>query len=855
MPDRGRNAAGVSTLSLPVGTRIASYDVQSLLGVGGMGEVYRAHDSKLRRDVALKILPSAFAADTDRLARFKREAQILASLNHPHIAAIYGFEESNGIHALVMELVEGPTLADRIAGGPLGIAESLKIAAETADALDAAHEKGIVHRDLKPANIKMTRDGKVKVLDFGLAKMYRDDPTAAPSNSLTVTADVSHPGVTVGTAAYMSPEQARGNPVDKRTDIWAFGCVLFELLTGDRAFTGERATDCLVSVLTREPDWTLLPAATPPRIVELLRRCLKKDIRERLRDIGDARIEILSDGAVAASNIREPRGRSRALGAAAALLVAGVAAGALTYRALGRVPADPPTPRRLTFERGEIGAARFAPDGNTVVYSAEWRGEPPELFTTRLDSRESRPLGLSGQLQAVSSTSELAFTPLDAVGDSIARVPLAGGAPRAVMDYVASADWGPDGADLAVVRYPQNSGRIEFPVGQVIYETGDSMSNLRVSPRGDWLAFHHHTVPNSEGGSLEIISRTGVRRVLSSGWADLTGIAWQPDGREIWFTAAGRKEVKSLRAVTLDGKERLVARLVGQNTLQDIGRDGRMLIAQENYGVEMRALGPNSATERDLTWLGLSAVADLSADGRQVLFTVEPEGGPSENPQTYIRQMDGTPAVRLGEGLALALSPDGRWALSQRTSPSRLVLLPTGAGPEKTLKGPGLTYFPSASWFPDGRRIAFTARANNSPPRTYVQDTDDGEPIPVGPGWRPIVAPDGRMIVELTERGPVLVTLGVPDAQPCPGLEAGDVPIAWSLDGRALFFTRVRTRTVEIHRVEVSTGRQKLVRSLVIQDPAGVRTPMGVRITPDGKYCVYSFERVLSNLYLVEGLK
>jgi serine/threonine protein kinase/Tol biopolymer transport system component len=845
-------------VSLPAGTRIASYEVQSVLGFGGMGEVYRAHDIKLRRDVALKILPPAFAADSDRLARFNREAQILASLNHPHIAAIYGFEESNGVRALVMELVEGPTLADRIAEGPLGIEESLKIAAETADALEAAHEKGFVHRDLKPANIKTTVDGRVKVLDFGLAKMRLDDRTAAPSNSPTITASVSRPGVTVGTAAYMSPEQAKGNPVDKRTDIWGFGCVLFELLTGARAFTGENTTDCLVSVLTKEPDWTLLPAGTPPRIVELLRRCLRKDFRERLRDIGDARIEILSDGAVAASNIREPRGRSRAFGAAAALLLAGVAAGALTYRALERAPADPPTPRRLTFERGEIGAARFAPDGNTVVYSAEWRGEPPELFATRLDSRESRPLGMPGRLHAVSSTSELAFAPLGPVGAIIARVPLAGGAPRAVMDRVQWADWAPDGAELAVIRNLQNSARIEFPVGHVIYETGDSwMSALRVSPRGDWLAFAHQPVRDSEGGSLEIISRTGVRRVLSTGWADLTGVAWRPDGREIWFTAAGRNEVKSLRAVTLDGKQRLVARLLGQITLQDIGHDGRVLIAQENYGVEMRALGPNSATERDLTWLGLSLVAGLSADGRQVLFTVEPEGGPSENPQTYIRQTDGTPAVRLGEGLALALSPDGKWALSQRTSPSRLVLLPTGAGTEKTLKGLGLTYLPAASWFPDARRIAFTGwRANNSPPRTYVQDIDDGEPIPIGPpGGGPIVAPDGRMIVESTERGPVLIKLGAPDAQPCPGLEGGDSPIAWSLDGRALFFTRVPTSTVEIHRVEVSTGRQNLVRSLVIQDPAGVRTPLRVSITPDGKYYAYSFERVLSNLYLVEGLK
>jgi eukaryotic-like serine/threonine-protein kinase len=822
-----------------------------------MGEVYRAHDIKLRRDVALKILPLAFSIDSDRLARFKREAQILASLNHPHIGTIYGFEESEGIQALVMELVEGPTLAERIAGRPLGIEESLRIASDIVDALDAAHEKGIVHRDLKPANIKTTLDNRIKVLDFGLAKKRLDDRTEAPSKTPTITASASRPGVTVGTAAYMSPEQAQGKAVDKRTDIWAFGCVLFELLTGERAFTGENTTDCLVSVLTREPDWTLLPAATPARIVELLRRCLKKDLRERLRDIGDARIESLSDGVVASSSIRERRSRRWALGAGGALLFAGAAVGVLTYRALGSAPAAQPTPRRLTFERGEIRAGRFAPDGHTVVYSAEWHGEPSELFTIRLDSRESRPLGVSGRLYAVSPSSELAFAPLRPFAN-VAQVPLAGGAPRAVMDHVEWADWSTDGAELAIIRNVQNGQRIEFPVGNVIYETSDRMTDLRFSPRGDWLAFAHHPA-FSDGGSLEVVSRTGVRRVLSSDWADLYGIAWHPEGREVWFTAGRRREAKSLRAVTLDGAERLVARLLGQFNLFDVDSNRRALIAQDSYRVELTVHGPSFVTDRDLTWLGMSEVADLSSDGRQVLFTVSAEGD-AESGQTYIRRTEGTPAVRLGEGIALALSPDGEWALTQVTSPPRLVLLPTGVGTAKTLKGAGLTYLGFASWFPDGRRVAFLAHGNNSPPRVYVQDTDGGDPVPVGPPGvsRPIVAPDGRMAAELLDHGqrPVLFKLDAADvARPCAGLEVGDIPIAWSPDGRWLYFTRERTPMVEIHRVELSSGRRNLVWSVAIQDPAGVRTFGRVRVTPDGRYYAYSFERVLSDLYLVEGLK
>jgi len=846
-------------MTLQVGVRLGPYEVLRLIGVGGMGEVYRAHDLKLRRDVALKILPVAFADDPDRLARSKREAQILASLNHPHIAAIYGLEESNQMQALVMELVEGPTLADRIADGPLPVEESLKIAAEIADALEAAHEKGIIHRDLKPANIKLTHDNRVKVLDFGLATMLLEDHTAAAlSTSSTITVTPSQLGVVVGTTAYMSPEQANGKTLDKRTDIWAFGCVLFELLTGQRAFPGADVNDSLVSVLTREPEWTLLPNATPPRIVELLRRCLEKDPRERLRDIGDARIEILANDRAAVSEVGGPRRRTVVV-SAAILFFAALAAAMIIDRRLQGIALEPPIPRRLTFERGEIHAARFAPDGSTVVYSGAWRGGPEELFMTRLDSRESRPLGIPGRVHAVSSTSEIAVDLAPALdhheGGTIAQVPLAGGAPRQVIDHVRSADWSPDGSELAVVRRAQNTDRIEFPIGQVIYEASGWIDGLRVSPRGDWVAFAHHPSV-SDAGSVEVVSRTGEKRVLSSNWADLYGVAWRPDGREIWFTAARSGEFKSLRAVTLNGAERLVTRLLGEVSLYDIGRDGRVLIALENLGFEMRALDPVSNTERDLTWLGLSTLADISSDGRQVLFTVVPEV--SGEPVAYIRRTDGTPAVRLGSATALALSPDGNSALCIKSS-STLVLLPTGVGTATTLKQAGLTYHPLwASWFRDGRRIVFAAQLNNGPQRIYVQDTDGGSPVPIGPPGirgRPVASPDGRTIAVFTDNGPMLFTIDGSDARPFPGLEKDDFPRAWSVDGRMLFFTRERRPTVEIRRVELSTGRQNFVRRLEVQDPAGMRPPGVVRITLDGKYYAYSYERLLADLYLIEGLK
>ena len=283
-------------MSVTVGSRLGHYDVTALIGEGGMGQVYQGTDTKLNRQVALKILPEAFASDPDRLARFQREAQVLASLNHPNIAQIHGIEEADGTRALVLELVEGPTLADRISQGAISIDEALPIAKQIAEALEAAHEQGVIHRDLKPANIKVREDGTVKVLDFGLAKALDIAPEGDPSQSPTLTAAATQMGVIMGTAAYMSPEQSTGKPADKRSDIWSFGAVLFEMLTGTQAFEGEDVSHVLARVLEREPDFHLLPQPTPAAVSRLLFRCLRKDRRDRLHDVADARLDIADVG-------------------------------------------------------------------------------------------------------------------------------------------------------------------------------------------------------------------------------------------------------------------------------------------------------------------------------------------------------------------------------------------------------------------------------------------------------------------------------------------------------------------------------------------------------------------------------
>ena len=408
-------------MSLTAGDRLGVYQVRALLGRGGMGEVYRAHDPALARDIALKVLPDAFALNPESLIRFQREAQLLAALNHPNIAAIYGLEEGHGTRALVLELVDGPTLADRIVHGPIPVNDALAIAFQIGDALDAAHAQGIVHRDLKPSNIKVRADGTVKVLDFGLAKAFEPSTSLTPDNSQSptlISPAATRIGVIMGTAAYMSPEQARGRAVDKRADVWAFGCVLYEMLLGARAFDGDDVSETIARVIEREPDWTALAAVAPPPVVRVVRRCLQKDPKRRLRDVADAVLELReaidTPGSASLPADRSPASSRSMLvftAAVAAALAIGVLSGSwLLPRLTTTSPRDgtPPASRLSTVidlpadaalaldsEAANIGydstLLDLAPDGRSLVYVGMSKGTSL-LFERRLDSFEVRPL-------------------------------------------------------------------------------------------------------------------------------------------------------------------------------------------------------------------------------------------------------------------------------------------------------------------------------------------------------------------------------------------------------------------------------------------------------------------------------
>ena len=455
-------------MPLTVGSRLGHYDVTALIGEGGMGQVYQATDTKLNRHVALKILPEAFATDPDRLARFQREAQVLASLNHPGIAAIYGIEEANDTRALVLELVEGPTLADRIAQGPIAIDEALPVAKQIAEALEAAHEAGVIHRDLKPANIKVKEDGTVKVLDFGLAKALDTTPQGDPSQSPTLTAAATQMGVIMGTAAYMSPEQASGETTDKRSDIWSFGVVLFEMLTGQRLFTGKTVSHVLGAVLQVEPNWDTLPVPAPQALRKLLRRCLEKDRKRRLRDIGDALTELdealttqpTSETTIAARI--QPEGWRVALPWVAGLLLAIVTGLAGWYM---RAPTPPrvvrfgisvPANEPLQIAANNTDVA-ISPDGNRIAYMAGI-GNAQQLYVRSLGELQGTPLA-SGDLFGpfFSPDSEWVGFYDRASGRTLQRVSVHGGPTAPIAQLPASmigASWGADDTIIFAILTP-----------------------------------------------------------------------------------------------------------------------------------------------------------------------------------------------------------------------------------------------------------------------------------------------------------------------------------------------------------------------------------------------------------------
>ncbi len=846
-----------------------------------MGEVYRAQDARLDRDVAIKVLPADLSTDGDRLKRFELEAKATSALNHPNILTVHDIGEHEGNPYIVSELLEGEELRQRLDDGPIPLRKVIGYAQQIVSGLSAAHEKGIVHRDLKPENLFITKDDRVKILDFGLAKLRASKLEASSSEDATRRA-ITNPGVVMGTVGYMSPEQVRGQLTDHRSDIFSFGAILHEMITGRRAFQRETMAETMSAILKEEPlELTESNPNVSHALERIVRRCLEKKADRRFQSTSDLGFALESLSAPTSSSgsslttmataVAAPAsvGRWKILAVTAILAAAAFSVGAFI---LGRRAGttSPPSYQRLTFSRGTIWNARFAPDGQNVVYSARWNGNPLDVFSARAGKMESRPLNLQNtDLLGISSSNEMAvlrnrkYLGWFISRGTLARMPVDGSAARDLLEDVQEADWSSDGTKLAVVRWVNGSNRLEYPVGKVLYETTGYISHPRISPKGDLVAFLDHQVQWDNRGWVVVVDLTGKKTVLSGEWGSEEGLAWSPAGDEVWFTADKNGEANGLYAVTLRGRERLVLQMTVPLMLQDISREGRVLIASYTDSGNIFGQSPGETKELELSGFHPSYISDLSPDGKIFLFDYEGEGS-GHNYAVYMRKTDGSPAIRLGDGESPRLSPDGKWVLTTLYSPLQLMLLPTGAGEARPLeRGPIEQYGPGTSWLPDGRRIVFQGREPGHDWRLYLQSIEGGPPRPITPEGTKAdflrgisVSPDSRLVIALDaqhQRSFYPIEGGTP--QPISGLESEDEIIGWSSDGHSIYLAHAQEMPIRVFRFDPSTRRRDLLKEITPTDLAGIFWLNSVLMTPDGKGYVYSIRRVLSDLFVVEGLK
>jgi len=629
------------------------------------------------------------------------------------------------------------------------------------------------------------------------------------------------------------------------------------------------------AILKEEPpDFGNTVPGIPPGLERVVRHCLEKDPAERFQSARDLAFDLaalsLISGSSAASHpaLLAPSARRTRPFLVALASVGILSAVFLAGRHAATVP-PPPVFKQLTFRPGMIQSARFSPDGHTVVYGAAWDGGPIQLYQTRMERPDTSPLPLpEGDVLSISSSGEMALSLGRRFGEgavstgTLARVPLTGGAPRAVMEDVQEADWDPSGVDLAVVRSVGTSSRLEYPMGRVLYETAGWISHARISPRGDLVAFLDHPVYGDDRGSVAVVDRAGNKKTLSADWSTEEGLAWAPSGDEVWFTAAKVGSASALHAVSLSGRGRLVARAPGRLFVHDISRAGRVLLTRESFRAGIRVLPPGGTRERELSAFDASFAKDLSADGTNLLFDEEGEGGGSETYVIYLRRTDGSPAVRLGEGAAMSLSPDGRSVLGLRlTPPPHLFVLPVGAGATRAIERATIAEYQRAMWFPDGRRVLFAGSEKGHAARLYVQELDGTQPRPITPEGVGLffgnpVSPDGELVATLgLDQQAALYPVKGGSPRAVRSLEAGEQPIRWSTDGRSLYAYRRGDLPARIYRVELASGRRTLWKEVMPADPAGIYDIDPVLVSPDGAAYAYTYARVLSELYLVDGLR
>jgi Tol biopolymer transport system component/predicted Ser/Thr protein kinase len=867
-------------MALVNGTRLGPYEIVAPLGAGGMGEVYRARDTRLDRIVAIKILPPHFADDATRRQRFEREAKVVSSLNHPNICTLHDVGHQDGVDFIVMEYLEGESLAERLEKGPLPAAEVLQYGTQIASALDKAHRNGVTHRDLKPGNIILTKAG-AKLLDFGLAKA---EPSASMRKTLTDATPRPLPmtkmGAVIGTVPYMSPEQLEGKEVDARSDIFSLGAVLYEMVTGNRAFQGQSEFSVASDILHKDPaPISTLQPLTPPALERTIRVCLAKDADERWQSASDLWNELRwisqsgsQSGAMPGTMIAAPfesqnglqvapavsrtmRPRIPWLVATLSLIIAAVALFVAARSGRGHKPL---AFRQLNFRREAIFQAAFA--GDTIVYSAATSDNTPQVFAVRSDYPEPQPIGPRGMtLLAVSSKGELAVL-LNAhyfwyrlFTGTLARMTLDGGAPREIQEGVRQADWSPDGTQLAIIREVAGKDRLEYPIGHVLREVSGSLSDVRFSPKGDRIAYFEHPRKLDDRGSVNTVDLSGNNTLISDGYWSLRGLSWAPDGEEILFSASESGGSYFVYGLTLAGKRRIAYQPPGGFNIQDVARDGRWLATRLDYRYAAMVHTPEMAGDRDLSWLNTSHARALSQDGRTLLFC---ETALGTNYAVCLRKTDGSAVLRLGEGWAADLSADGKWVLALvQSPPPKLLVYPTGAGETRQLQRGAIEHYATAQWFRDGKRVLICGNEPGKGVRFYVQELG-GAPNAVTPeNTRDgLLSADGKLLLA---RGPdekySVYPIAGGDPRPVLGLTQADILALWSADGLSALIYRRAEIPYRLERVDLTTGRRTLFKEFAPADRTGLLSLREIFVTDDLRSYAYTAYYQVSSLFVSDG--
>jgi eukaryotic-like serine/threonine-protein kinase len=846
------------------GRVIGHYKVLEQIGSGAMGEVFRARDERLGRNVALKLIRAASSENPDHVRRFELEARAAAALNHPNIVAIYDVGMEAGTPYIVCELLEGKTLRQRLQEGPLPVRLAIDYADQIAQGLIAAHERRIIHRDLKPENLFVTSDGRIKILDFGVAKLQSTaEETGRTVEEMTT---VTKTGSLIGTIAYMSPEQLRGKPVDHRSDIFSLGGIFYEMLTRRRPFRGETEVDTITAVLREDPpEVDLDQARIPLPLRKIVLHCLEKEPENRFQSARDLAfgLETLPELGTGRTRFTAPARRTSFLPwiIAGLLLVATVF---LAGKLIQQRP-EPITYHRVTFEQGTLYSARFAPGFHSVVYGAAWGGRTLQLFSTVGDSLLAQPSSITNaNLLAISKTGDMALAlggkhmqHLVVEGGTLARAPLAGGSPREILEDVRWADWDPKG-ELAIVHHANDRDRIEYPIGHVLYQSSGWISHMRLSPAGDAIAFINHPDLWDDRGLVCRMDISGHVSILTREWDSADGLAWSTNGKEIWFTAAENGYTRALLAVDLSQHVRTVLRIPAGLTLQDIAPDGRVLISLDSERLAMSTEARNGTAE-DISWHDWNVAKEISRDGQSVLFEDASEAA-SENYWVAIRRMDGTAPIQLGEGSAGGLSPDGKWAIGIIAGkPGRIMLYPVGPGQPRNIPVEGLERIVNGSshFAPDGKRITVNANETGHGVRCYFVNLDGGKPIPVTPEGVTggFVSPDGKELltysattVDLTE-GPVGISRKIP------GIGTDFTPLQWSADGTAIYGYRPGHIPATLSKVDVATGRETPVQDIQPQSITGLVLIAPLVTNRDATRFAFSYYQVFSVLYVISGLR